>query len=87
MTAKNFYTCWSRFGMSNSSLHPIGDENIRFVRSFSVAIGGPDEALAVLGKHREGVEIRMVGDAVEARSVFVDHIEIETARVLLILQV
>src|ERR1700687_686996 len=47
MTAKNFYRCWSRFGMSNSSLHPVGDENIRFVRSFSVAIGGPDEALPV----------------------------------------
>ena len=51
--------------MSNSSLHPVGDENIRFVRSFSVAIGGPDEALAVRGKHREGVEIGMIGDAVK----------------------
>ena len=65
-------------------LHPIGDENIRLVRRFSVAVGSPNEALAVGGKHREGVEIGVIGHSVEACAVFIDQIEIEAAGIFLI---
>src|SRR6266404_8438828 len=68
-------------------LHPIGDENIRLVRGFSVAVGSPDEALAVGGKHWESVEIGVIGDAAETCAILVDQVEIEPAGILLVLQV
>jgi len=54
-------TLKKHYNQAGNLLHPIGDENIRLVRGFSVAVGSPDKALAVGGKHREGVEIG-VGD-------------------------
>jgi hypothetical protein len=66
------------------SLHPIGDENIRFVRGLAVAIRGPDETLAVGGKHREGVEVGMISDLLEAGAVDIDGVEVEAAGVFLV---
>src|ERR1700730_17655808 len=63
-----------RISINNLTLlHPVGNENIGLVRSFAIAIGSPYEALAVRREHREGVEIRVIGDAVETCSIFVDQ--------------
>jgi hypothetical protein len=66
------------------SLHPIGNEYVRLVGGFAVAIGGPDEALAIGGEHWEGVEIGVVGDLLKAGAIDVDGVEIETAGVFLV---
>src|SRR5579862_9218828 len=66
------------------SLHPIRDEKVCLMGGFVIAIRGPDEAFAVGGKHREGVEIGMGGDLFEAGAVLIDHVEIEAAGIFLV---
>src|SRR5260221_623716 len=65
-----------------NSLHPIGDENVRLVRGFAVAVRSPDEALAVGGKHREGVEIGMMGELADVAAIRVHckNVEVAVAR-------
>ena len=63
-------------------LHPIRDEHVGLVRLFAVAVGGPDQALAIGGEHREGVEVRDESDALLSGAVLVDDVEIEVAAAL-----
>ena len=81
--AQTIFSCLAEF----ISLRPIGDEYIRLVRGVAVAIGGPDQAFAVRGKHRERVEIGMICDLFQARAVFVDEVQIEAAGIFLIRQI
>lgn len=64
------------------SVGPVGEEEVGFMRGFAIAIGGPDETLAIGSEHRESVEIWSEGDALEPSAVFVDQVEIEVAAVL-----
>src|SRR5208283_4704168 len=69
------------FGCGDRSVGPIGNKNIGFMRNFAVAIGSPNEALAVGGEHGEAIEIGVEGDAFLARAVFVYDVEVEIAAV------
>jgi hypothetical protein len=51
------------------------------VGGVAVAVGGPDQALAVGGEHGEAIEIGMEGDALLVGAVFVDDVEIEVATI------
>src|ERR1700691_2841923 len=65
-------------------LTPVGNKNIGLVRSFAVAIGRPDQPLAVGRKHWEGVEVWMIGDLLESATVNIDGVEIESAGIFLV---
>lgn len=60
-------------------LHPISDEYIGAAGISIVTVGGKDQLGAVIGKHREGVEVFVEGDLLQASAVEIDHKEIETA--------
>ncbi len=48
----------------------------------AVAIRGPHQSLAIGREHGKGVEIGCVGDALEARAVFVGEVQVEIAAIL-----
>src|SRR3974390_587849 len=52
------------------------------MRNFAIAIGSPDEALAIGSEHGEAVEVGMECDAVLVGAVFIDDVEIEVAAIL-----
>src|SRR5215469_6138079 len=60
-------------------VHPVGDEDVGLVRDLSVAVGGPDQTLAIGGEHGESVEIGVIGDALLPGAFFVDDVKIEVA--------
>src|SRR5208283_592030 len=61
------------------SLYPIGNEHVGFVGLLAVAMGDPNQLLAIGAEHGEAVEAVAVGDALEARAVDFDGVEFEIA--------
>src|SRR4029079_14200482 len=65
---------------------PVGDEDVGFAGLRVVAVGREDQVRAVRREHREPVEGRVVGDALEAGAIDIDQVQLEVAllRVLVI---
>src|SRR5262249_59549624 len=57
-------------------LLPVRDEQIQ-TALFDDASRSPDELFAVWTEHRKAVELRIVGDLLEAAHIEVDEIELE----------
>ncbi len=59
------------------SIHPVGDEQVRVACATIVAVARPDDLLAIGREHGEGVEDALRGDLRQARSIEIDHVELE----------
>ena len=62
-----------------SLFNPVCDEHVRVAAHLRVAIGSEDELLPVGREHRETIKRVVESDALQARAINVDFVEIEIA--------